>query len=182
MNKTKKKAPIGLGLSRDYFSQNLIPSLPELILRTYYGASVPSHYNGIEILFFLEGNGTTLINNQTYPVNCEDMIILSFSHILKIVPANGEYLKLYRLKIAWNTFLFLLANPCCHEYTTGFNDYATFLTFPKPEQNEFHCLFDELKHELSYKSSSFHIDNSIFLVLEILAKIDRNVSSGLCSY
>lgn len=171
--KQKGQAPlVGLGLSRDYFSKNLIPSVPEIQELIYYSKSALIHSEGVELLYVKNGKGTFSVNGQFYPCQKGSAILLSFYHITRILPDNGHPMQLFRCRFTLNTFLYFLANPCCSQTSFGLTEKPTAIEFEYDEQEYIEILFSELKKELSCHSS-FHDNISIYILMELIARIDR---------
>ncbi len=78
-----------MGLSRDYFSQNLIPSPPAVNEIRYYSPSALLHYDGIEILYVFEGEGIFCTNAINYDCKKGSLIMLFFYHLTRVIPKEG---------------------------------------------------------------------------------------------
>lgn len=171
----KVSPPIGLGLSRDYFSKNMIPSPPVVTQISYSSASALLHYDGIDVFYVQDGKGTFCVNGKNYSCKKGSLIMLFFYHITRIIPENGCNLQLYRCKFTTNTLMYFLAHPCCIHPAIGLSENPVVVSFEKDEEDYISALFSDMKKELS-ANSSFHNDMSIFILMELIARIDRTLS------
>lgn len=165
--------PAGLGMSRDYFSKNLIPDVPVIHEQDYTAFSALFHYHGITVIYVTKGQGEVVINERSCQCRPGSILILSYHHIARIVP-EAE-LSILQCQIPLNTFFYLLANPCCGQMHLGVEEQPVFGELFPPQKEQIETLFWELKKELSQKSS-FHDNNAIFILLELLARIDRETT------
>lgn len=174
MNPSNTNHSAGLGMSPDYFNKNLIPQVPVVQEQVYAAASSLFHYHGIWVIYVTEGKGKVVINERTCPCRPGTVFVLTYHHIARIVPETE--LSVLQCQIPLNTFFYLLANPCCVQMDLGIEEQPVFGELPSPEKERIEALFGELRKELSEKSS-FHNDNAIFILLELLARIDRETGS-----
>lgn len=172
MNKKFTLSPIGLGLSRDYFSSNLIPSEPKIKELTYSSPSGLIHNDYLELYYVLDGHGTFLINGVSYPCRNGNLFMRFNHHLTRIIPAKGQHLTLYRCRFTLNTYFYFLANPCCTQFNIGLSNHPVFLTLPPEEKDYIEHLFKEMK-ELSAKKSFGLETMQILDLLEIIIRMER---------
>lgn len=169
----KKTHPlVGLGLSRDYFSKNLIPVPPELYELCYYSPSSLFHYDGLEFLYVLDGKGSFCVNGHFYPCTRGNLTVLSFYHLTRIIPQKGTLIRILRCRLTLNTLLYFLANPCCPHTSLGQSEEPAYVKFEGTDLEYIESLFHELEKELSI-NSPFHDNMSIYMLMELIARIDR---------
>lgn len=177
MNLSNTYQPAGLGMSRDYFNKNLIPDAPVVQEQIYTVASALFHFHGISLIYVTKGTGKIIINEQTCLCKPGAVLALSYHHIARIVP--DDELSILQCQISLNTFFYMLANPCCEQMNLGMEEQPVFTELLSPEKEQIENLFGELKKALS-KKSAFHNNIAILILLELLARIDRE-AERLCS-
>lgn len=173
MNLSDTNQPAGLGMSRDYFNKNLIPDAPVMQEQVYNTASALFHFHGISLLYVTKGKGKIIINERTCMCKPGAIFALSYHHIARIVP-EAE-LSILQCQISLNTFFYILANPCCGQMNLGMEEQPVFGELLSPEKEQIEALFSDLKKVLSRKST-FHNNIAILILLELLARIDRETS------
>lgn len=67
-----------------------------------------------------------------------------------------------------------MAHPCCIQTSLGLSEEPVIAVFPENETEYILSLFTDMKKELS-GNSSFHDNMSIYLLMELIARIDRTL-------
>lgn len=170
-------AHIGLSFTYHYYDDTLVPSAPLYKEKEYLAPSPLLHYDGVELLYVTAGQGTVTVNGIAYAAACGSFFVLFPHHITRIAPGESKDFRVIHCKITHATYLFLLANPCCHSLTFGYTDAPAVLTFETEEQKKIGELFQLMRAELKNISPmQKYMMNS--LLTEILGRADRRYNAA----
>lgn len=170
MKKLKYSAPFD---SRDYFTQNILPTAILADQKTIRKQIPYRQHDDLEILLIRQGSGTITVNAVEYPVTRGDLFCFSPYHFHRLDAVVGDKLEVSECHVNSGVYFYVTACPYYHtEETTALPYPHLHVKLSESQTRQVEYLLDGIAMESAQKNIQEN-QSCFFLLMKLFGIVER---------